>query len=90
MTISGEIDDDNGQEPGLTKNGAGTLVFSGASAAAANTYTGTTAVNAGTLQLSKLAGVTSVAGPLTIGTGTAGNSGRAKHGASARSPTPPP
>ena len=51
---------------GLTKSGAGTLTLSGT---AANTYTGVTTVNAGTLDLAKSAGVTAVAGDLTVGDG---------------------
>src|SRR5262249_49145035 len=39
------------------------------SGTAANTYTGTTTVDRGTLVLSKLAGVTAIAGPLVIGDG---------------------
>jgi trimeric autotransporter adhesin len=52
---------------GITKQGASTLTFLGASA---NTYTGTTTVNDGTLVLSKTAGVNAIAGGLTIGDGT--------------------
>ena len=52
----------------ILKNGAGTTTFSGP----ANTYTGATTVNAGTLLLSKSAGVNAIAGNLTIGDGTGG------------------
>lgn len=52
---------------GVTKTGAGTLVYAGT---AANTYTGTTTVSAGTLALAKSAGTAAVAGPLTIGDAT--------------------
>jgi autotransporter-associated beta strand protein len=52
---------------GITKQGASTLTFLGASA---NTYTGTTTVNDGTLVLAKTAGVNAIAGGLTIGDGT--------------------
>ena len=52
---------------GITKQGASTLTFLGASA---NTYTGTTTVNHGTLVLAKTAGVNAIAGGLTIGDGT--------------------
>jgi autotransporter-associated beta strand protein len=51
---------------GVTKAGAGTLRFSGG----ANTYTGTTTVNAGLLELFKSDGVTAVPGALVIGDGT--------------------
>ncbi|TDU71472.1 putative secreted protein with PEP-CTERM sorting signal [Prosthecobacter fusiformis] len=47
----------------LTKNGAGILTLSGAGA---NTYTGLTTVNVGTLILSKTEGVNAVAGALTL------------------------
>jgi fibronectin-binding autotransporter adhesin len=51
----------------LNKTGTGTEVLSGATA---NTFTGTTTVNAGELDLSKTAGVNAIAGALTIGDGT--------------------
>ncbi|MCF7784866.1 MAG: autotransporter-associated beta strand repeat-containing protein [Prosthecobacter sp.] len=54
---------------GLTKNGLGTLTLSGADA---NTFTGTSSVNAGELDLSKTAGVDAIAGNITIGDGTTG------------------
>ncbi len=52
---------------GLTKDGTGVLQLSGASA---NTYSGSTVVNAGTLSLAKTAGLNAVAGNLTIGDGS--------------------
>lgn len=51
---------------GVTFNGTGTTTFTGA----ANSYTGLTTVNSGTLVLNKAAGVTSVAGDLAISGGT--------------------
>jgi autotransporter-associated beta strand protein len=51
---------------GITLNSTGTTTFAGT---AANTYTGTTTVNSGTLVLGKSAGVTSVNGNLIIGDG---------------------
>ena len=63
MEFSGVV----GGGGGITKQGASTLTFLGASA---NTYTGTTTVNDGTLVLSKTAGVNAIAGGLTIGDGT--------------------
>ena len=44
---------------GITKNGAGTLVVSGSSA---NTFTGASAVNAGTLKLEKTGGASAISG----------------------------
>lgn len=48
----------------LTKVGNGVLEFAGDSA---NTYSGTTIVRAGTLNLNKLAGQNAMAGPFTVG-----------------------
>ena len=53
----------------ITKTGAGLLQLAGV---AANTYTGLTTVAAGTLELNKFAGVSAVAGSLTIGNGAPG------------------
>lgn len=50
----------------LLKYGAGTLTFAGASP---NTYTGTTTVSEGTLNLAKYAGIIAVGGALTIQAG---------------------
>lgn len=52
---------------GLVKNGLGTLTLSGADA---NTFTGTSSVNAGELDLSKTAGLNAIAGDITVGDGT--------------------
>lgn len=62
------IGGDNTTDGGLTKIGLGTLTLSGTSA---NTYTGTTLISAGELDLSKTAGINSaVSGLITIGDGT--------------------
>ncbi len=63
LIVSGQI---NGTGASLTKNGSGTLTFSGTTE---NLYTGTTLVNAGTLNLSKT-GVIAIYGPLVVGDGT--------------------
>lgn len=66
LTVGGNILAGGGSF-GITKTGAGTLVFSGT---AANTYTGATTVNEGVLRLGKTAGVNAIASPtLTIGDG---------------------
>src|SRR5436190_1680605 len=49
---------------GIVKNGAGTLTLSGS---VANSYTGNTSVNAGTLALNKLASNATIVGNLVIG-----------------------
>ncbi len=54
---------------GLTKDGSGTLQLSGSGA---NTYSGATTVDSGTLLLAKTAGVNAIAGSLTVGDGTGG------------------
>jgi autotransporter-associated beta strand protein len=56
----------SGKNLTLNGNGAGILTFSGG---AANTYSGTTTVNVGELDLQKTTGLDAVAGNLTIGDG---------------------
>ncbi len=56
------------QNGSLTKNGLGTMRFTGT---AGNTYSGTTTVNAGTLALNKTS-ANAIAGPLVIGDGAGG------------------
>lgn len=53
---------------GLTKSGAGILTLSGATE---NTFTGTSRVLAGELHLAKTAGITALAGDVSIGDGSA-------------------
>lgn len=65
LEISATIDD-NGSAKGLTKSGDGTLTLSGTTA---NTFTGTTTVNDGTLVLNKAANVTAIAGNIVVGDG---------------------
>ena len=57
---------DNGEAVGLTKTGDGVLTLSGTTA---NTFTGTTYVNDGTLALNKTAGVTALTGDIVVGDG---------------------
>jgi fibronectin-binding autotransporter adhesin len=59
-TVSGNI---TGASGALTKSGSGNLALSGTSA---NTYNGTTTVNAGTLTLDKTSGVVAVGGDLAL------------------------
>lgn len=61
------IGGDNATDGGLTKRGLGILTLSGS---IANTYTGTTLISAGELDLSKTAGINAIAGLITIGDGT--------------------
>lgn len=65
LDISAVVANNSGAK-GLTKTGDGELTFSGSSA---NTYTGTTYVNAGTLTLGRDAFTTAIAGNLVIGDG---------------------
>jgi autotransporter-associated beta strand protein len=66
-TFSGPIGDFNGPAGGgLTKVGTGTLTLGGIES---NSYTGTTTVNNGILELAKPAGVNAFNGPLVIGDG---------------------
>ena len=62
----------------LNAPSTGALTFSGA---AANTYSGLTAVNTGTLILNKTAGVNAIAGDIRIGNGTTGGTATARLGA---------
>ena len=63
LTISSIII--NNTATSVTKSGAGTLILN-----AANTYTGTTFLNAGTLQVGNVTGLGAVAAPLQINGGT--------------------
>ena len=82
LNISGVVSSVQVGGFGLTKVGGGTLQLSGASA---NTYTGTTTVLQGLLQLNKSAGVHAFAGALTIGD-NAGVSGT-RHSAATTAPS---
>jgi|GEM_PF-1585714 len=64
LVISGDINNSGG----VTKNGSGTLTFSGSSA---NSFTGTLAINDGTVVLNKTAGTNAIGGaPVNIGDGS--------------------
>jgi autotransporter-associated beta strand protein len=68
LTFSGAIGD-GGNNYGITKEGAGVLLLSGA-----NTYAGTTTVNAGTLSITDSSALGSTAGATTINGGNGANS----------------
>jgi autotransporter-associated beta strand protein len=66
LVLSNSISEVGGARS-ITLTGAGTTVFAGSSA---NTYSGATTVNGGTLILAKTAGINAIAGALVIGDGT--------------------
>ena len=68
LTFSGVIGD-GGNNFGITKEGAGMLLLSGA-----NTYSGTTTVNAGTLSITDSSALGSTAGATTVNGGNGTNS----------------
>lgn len=68
--VSLTLDGNLGGSVGVTKSGAGTLLYQ---CAGNNTYTGTTLVAGGTLQLN-CSGANAISGPLIIGDGTGANS----------------
>ncbi len=68
LTFSGVIGD-GGNNYGITKEGAGTLLLNGL-----NTYAGTTTVNAGTLSITDNSALGSTAGATTINGGNGANS----------------
>ncbi|MCE9546374.1 MAG: autotransporter-associated beta strand repeat-containing protein, partial [Planctomycetia bacterium] len=65
--FAGVISGTAGGDVALTKDGGGTQTLSGT---LANTFTGVTTVNGGTLDLGKSAGVNAIGGDLVIGDGT--------------------
>lgn len=66
LTISPVIQNGAASTASIIKTGTGTLTFSGAEA---NTFSGDTTINAGTLRLNKTSGVTSVVGNIIVNTG---------------------
>ncbi|MBN8418414.1 MAG: autotransporter-associated beta strand repeat-containing protein [Verrucomicrobia bacterium] len=66
LTISVSVANGAATTASLIKNGLGTLIFTGAEA---NTYTGDTTINAGTLRLNKTASITAVAGNIIVNAG---------------------
>jgi autotransporter-associated beta strand protein len=69
LTISGAIGD-GGMGYGVSKIDSGTLVYASSQA---NTYTGTTSVNLGELDLGSTAANGAIDGPLVIGIGSSGS-----------------
>ncbi|MCF7784488.1 MAG: autotransporter-associated beta strand repeat-containing protein [Prosthecobacter sp.] len=66
LDISVSITNGASAAAGILKTGAGMLTYSGT---LANTFTGDTTINAGTLRLNKTAGVTAVVGNIIVNTG---------------------
>lgn len=66
LTISVPVTNGTAAGAALVKTGAGMLTLSGGGA---NTYTGDTTIDAGTLRLNKTAGITAVAGNTIVNTG---------------------
>lgn len=66
LTINVPITNGEATTASVKKTGAGTLYYVGSHA---NTYTGTTTINAGALSLGKTAGTTAVAGDLVVNSG---------------------
>src|SRR5205823_14933829 len=79
LVITSAITDGTGlQSSGITKSGLGTMEFQGSTA---NTYTGTTLVNDGQLNLNKTGG-NAIGGALTIGDGALSGNGSTGFGSS--------
>jgi autotransporter-associated beta strand protein len=68
LTVTAPISNGAATAAGILKTGVGTLTLGGGEA---NTYSGLTTVDQGTLRLNKTAGVTAIAGDLLINTGGA-------------------
>lgn len=66
LNIAPSITNGAASNASLIKTGTGTLTLSGT---VANTYTGDTVINAGTLALNKTAGIAAVAGNIVVNTG---------------------
>jgi autotransporter-associated beta strand protein len=66
LDVSVSITNGAATSAGITKEGGGTLTYSGT---LANAYSGVTTINAGTLRLNKTAGTTAVAGNIIVNTG---------------------
>ena len=66
LTINVEMTNGASSQAGLTKTGNGNLTFTGGYA---NSYTGTTRINGGTLTLNKTAGINAVAANIEVNAG---------------------